>query len=273
MLADIDLSRQSQNKWSPSPVSRINGQAVVEYLTQFAEKQAFGGLEPHSDWNQLMGSPTLAIQGLPTLWGGSATFYPGDDLVFLMENGTEFATKWYGTFHGDSGSGPLETGGDFYNSFVLELLPASDEEDPEEIPEKRRDENPKASKRETPPRARTSWNNAAYPSNPDILQSNFATGGGGFLSGYFIKEASIAVLSIPSFQERSNGGAIMNHSETVANFITSSKAAGMKRLVIDLQQNHGGDALLAYVNTKSISSETLSLTSHLVTILSNNSFR
>ncbi|KAH6676236.1 hypothetical protein B0J14DRAFT_507528 [Halenospora varia] len=242
LSSDVFLSGQPGNTWKPSAVTKLNGIDVIDYLSQFAAKNAFGGLEPHTDWNQLMGSPALAIQGIPTIWGGGATFYPGDKLTFLLENGTQFTTRWYGTFHGDSETGPLETGADFYNSFVLGLLPASYEA--EVSKRNRHNEMPTHKTKRAASAPRTSWNNGAYPPKADIIQPNFGSGGGAFLSGYFLKEVSVAVLSIPSFQER--GDAIKTHSDTVAKFISSSKAAGMKKIVIDLQQNYGGDALLAY---------------------------
>ncbi|KAH8678577.1 hypothetical protein BGZ60DRAFT_561611 [Tricladium varicosporioides] len=239
--SDVFLSGKPGNTWKPSAIAKLNGIDAIEYLSQFATKQSFGGLEPHTDWNQLMGSPALAIQGIPTIWGGSATFYPGDKLTFVLENGTQLTTWWYGTFHGNSDIGPLETGGDFYNAFVLGYLPSAPKE---KSKKSRRDESPAPERKRATPAPRTSWHNGAYPSKPDIIQDSFATDGGAFLSGYFLKDASVAVLSIPSFQER--GDAIKNHSDTVAKFISSSKAAGMKKIVIDLQQNHGGDAFLAH---------------------------
>lgn len=74
------------------------------------------------------------------------------------------------------------------------------------------------------------------------MQPDF--GGAGSLSGYFLEDSSLAVLSIPSFQEF--GDAIGTFSQTIGNFITASKTAGMKKVLIDLQQNYGGDTLLAF---------------------------
>ena len=81
----------------------------------------------------------------------------------------------------------------------------------------------------------------AYPSDPDIVQDSL--GYGGFITGYFLRDSSIAVLSIPSFEM--TGSALSSFSETVGSFLKSSKDAGMKKVVIDLQQNYGGEILLA----------------------------
>jgi hypothetical protein len=89
----------------------------------------------------------------------------------------------------------------------------------------------------------SSWNNLAYPLVPDVAQPDLGTYGGGFISGYFIGNGT-GVLSIPSFFEL--GEAVNTFSETVALFLRTCKDKGMKRIVIDVQQNTGGDALLAF---------------------------
>jgi hypothetical protein len=54
---------------------------------------------------------------------------------------------------------------------------------------------------------------------------------------------STAVLSIPSFDEY--GEALHTTQTTVDEFIRRSKEAGLQEVVIDLQQNTGGQILLA----------------------------
>ena len=61
--------------------------------------------------------------------------------------------------------------------------------------------------------------------------------------GYFLNASSISVLSIPSFDEY--GDAVGTFQSTIGEFIIRSKAAGLKKVVIDLQQNMGGETLLA----------------------------
>ncbi|KAG4412855.1 hypothetical protein IFR04_014016 [Cadophora malorum] len=249
VAADIFQSQRDGNSWEPSPIVTLDGQDVTDYLTRFAAENAIGGRESHTDWNQLMSSPAQVIQGMPSIWGGGSTFYPGEELVIGFENKTTVTTPWKGIFLGDSETRPLETGGDFYNSFVLGWWPAS--YDPEPLPEDEEDEEDESSavtSSQTSPTATstaipspTAWNNAAYPS-PDIAQENLGTFGGGFLSGYFLQD-NIAVLSIPSFQEF--GDTVDEYSSVVGRFISTAHSRGMKKVVIDLQRNFGGDALLA----------------------------
>lgn len=78
-----------------------------------------GSLEPHADFNQLMTSPAQDIQSIFSTWGGGATFYPGDQLNFALENGTQVDSQWLAVYNYPQSTGPLETGGDFYNFFVL----------------------------------------------------------------------------------------------------------------------------------------------------------
>lgn len=91
--------------------------------------------------------------------------------------------------------------------------------------------------------ASSSWGNEAYPVDPDVVQPDLGTFGAGFVSGYFLKKSSVAVLSLPSFQEP--GSAVDSFSATVTRFLNESKAAGMSKVVIDVQQNYGGDVFLA----------------------------
>jgi hypothetical protein len=73
-----------------------------------------------------MASAAQDIQGVASIWNGGGTFYPGDTVTFVLENGTTIGPDpFYAVFSGGSISdtGPLTTGGDFYNFFVLGLYP------------------------------------------------------------------------------------------------------------------------------------------------------
>ena len=110
---------QTDGTWQPSAISKINGLDAQEYLDDFAATNAIGSLEPHADFNQLMTSPAQDIQSIFSTWGGGAMFYPGDNLTFLLENGTTVPTNWLAIYSYPTTTGALETGGDFYNFFVL----------------------------------------------------------------------------------------------------------------------------------------------------------
>ena len=126
-MTDDLIDTQDRNiGWQPSAIATINGQKTEEYLAQFAAVNAFGYLEPNAEWNQLMYSPASDVQGYSSVFGGLTTFYPGESLTFTFENGTELGPiPWLAIYNDQGPTGPLTTGGDFYNFFVLGFYPAS----------------------------------------------------------------------------------------------------------------------------------------------------
>ncbi|KAE8383130.1 hypothetical protein BDV26DRAFT_287916 [Aspergillus bertholletiae] len=63
ILDDLFANETGYLPWQPSAIATINGQDVVEYLAQFAALNSIGKLEPHADWNMLMRSAALDLQG------------------------------------------------------------------------------------------------------------------------------------------------------------------------------------------------------------------
>ncbi|KAL3477527.1 hypothetical protein BJX99DRAFT_257343 [Aspergillus californicus] len=222
-----------------SAVATINGQDVVEYLTEFAAANAAGKLEPHAEWNMLMQSGALDIQGYNEVFYGGATFYPGESITFGLENGTTLDPRpWDGLYFSPGNTGPLETGGDFYNFFVLNRYPASytetlDSSSSADV----------SSSSATPAPSPTDVPETAYPRIPDVMQSDFSIYNQGLLRGYFLNESSLAVLSIPQFVSYTRGPD--SFTATVRQFLERSRQAGLRKVVIDLQQNSGGQPLLA----------------------------
>jgi hypothetical protein len=248
--------------YKPSPIISINGEEVVTYLTKFAGKNSIGMIEPHGDWNQLMRSAAQDIQGYPNTFT-TATFYPGDTITFNLGNGTNLTERFQATYYDLGDTGPLQTGGDFYNSFVLGLLPAS--YDPDLVDNNTInitaildgpgsfDNATAASPTASPSAAPTasissestcgSWFNLAYPDCADTFQNDLGTYGGGFVSGYFLNSTQVAVLSIPSFDALEQEAGTFDSA--ILDFITTSQKANMKKIVIDLQSNYGGSPLVA----------------------------
>jgi hypothetical protein len=195
-LADDLFDSQFFADWQPSAIATINGQNVVDYLTLFAAKNSVGTLEPHADWNQLMLSPSLDIQAYFDVFSGGATFYPGDTITFVFENGTTLGPENFIAIYNSPGdTGPLTTGGDFYNFFVLGFYPAS--YDPYAVPTTDNSTGSSATTTtdSSAPTSTTdsssttdsatptpSWGNPAYP-QPDVAQPDLGTYGGGYVSG------------------------------------------------------------------------------------------
>ncbi|CAG8972123.1 hypothetical protein HYALB_00008128 [Hymenoscyphus albidus] len=242
-----------------SAVASINGEDNFSYPKRFATKNAIGLVEQHADWNSLMRSAAQDNQGDINIFGGRVTFYFGDTVTFVLENGTQIHDDCIAIYYSPGNAGPLETGGDFYNYFVLGILPDSYEDylvdnnthnittpademsletssdplpttDPDTPVSATSDDSSPA------PTCAGSFNNAAYPTCPNISQEWGYT-------GYFLNDSSIAVLVLPTFDY--DGKAIDSFDLTIANFLKQSRSAILEKVVIDLQQDSGGQSLLA----------------------------
>ena len=197
-----------------------------------------------------MYSPALAIQGYFSIFGGATTLYPGDELSFAFEDGTNLTVPWLAIYHNPGPTGPLATGGDFYNYFVLGFYPASFNVS-ELNATSTAPSNASAAATSTP--TPTGWDFDSYPAEADVVQPDLSTFGGGFLTGYFLNDTSLGVLSIPSF-EADDGNITADYSNTVSEFLQRSQEAGIEKIVIDVQQNSGGNVLLAFDTYKQVSS-------------------
>ena len=261
-----DLIEAAQNNvtWTPSAVSSINGQDPTEYLTQFAATNAGGTIEPNADWNQLMSNPAGDVLNLQSAFEGSTIFYPGANISFVFENGTtDDDLPWLAGYSDnvDADTPALSSGQDLYDYFVLGTIPT-------DIPaaasstlsaavsstfaaaatsstDSSSDDGSTLTSTPTPSASATpsSWSYAPFPSNPVVAQPNLGLDNGGVITGYFLNDGITAVLSIPSFEV--TGEAALSFSTTIGNFISQTKAAGLTRIIIDLQRNQGGSDLLA----------------------------
>ncbi|KAF2866402.1 hypothetical protein BDV95DRAFT_209640 [Massariosphaeria phaeospora] len=245
----------------PSPIVQINGEDVIDYLTRFAERNSLGYLEPHADWNSLMENPSMNIQGYLSLFQ-STRLYPGDEkngdaIIFTLKDGTKVEDIWWAYCVDCEETGPLTTGGDFYNYFVLGFLPESynetdtwwpilpEEETEEEDTTEAEPTSPPVCLKGTP--AEQNWCDeslGAYPNDPFVAQDELTLEGAGVVTGYMLKDISTAILSIPTFVQTGNNA--LNFRKAVQDFIGNATQAGISRVVIDLQQNSGGLNFLAY---------------------------
>ena len=245
-----DLIKSRDEGWTPSAIATINDEDAVEYLTRLASLNAVGGIEPHADWNQLFYTPALSTQGLGGIWDSGVRFYPGDEIALVMENGTDYLDYWLALWKEPYETGPLTTGGDFYNYFVLNFLPASyvpsgNFYNPAYAPAPADTSGPTVARP-----SEQSWRNVSYGAYPDpnVRQEGLAVVSDGIVSGYLLPDVNAAVLSIPSFTQYSDS--IGTFSGAVSNFISNTTEAGLNRIVIDLQQNTGGTLELAFSTFK-----------------------
>lgn len=248
-LTEDVIQADSDGGFTASPIKAINGQDVTAFLTQFAARYSTGNIDPHTDWNGLMSSWARYIQNDYSVLESYIDSYPGETITVNLENGTTLGpVPWQAIYNSPGPTGPLATGGDFYNFFVLGFYPASfdpNAPDPCSQSYSSSTNNPTTtySSSATTPTA-TSWPDSAYPETPDIFQPALHPDGGGFLTGYFLRNISTAVLSIPTFAMFDDDD-VKTFSDTVARFLKASYAAGMQKILLDLQGNSGGDSLLA----------------------------
>lgn len=250
---DVTNAMRDGWAWTPSAIKTINDVDAVEYLKQFAANHSFGNVEAHADYNQLFEHPASAIQLNSGIWSRRVNIYPGvatgdgngvesdDWLDFELENGTVVLSEWWAALEYFQDPGPLETGGDLYNFFVQWLLPASyNESDVMDDPQTSGDPNPQGDNH-----TGTWWYETAgaYPRYPDVAQKDLSLGSGGVVTGYFLEDLSTGVLSLPTF--RQFGQKVTEFSDTVQEFIDKAGGKGLTRVVIDLQQNTGGETKLS----------------------------
>ncbi|KAF2122944.1 hypothetical protein BDV96DRAFT_639498 [Lophiotrema nucula] len=252
-IAD-DVIRCQRLGCTPSPITHINGVEVIDYLTQYGELNSAGYLEPHADWNALMESPARDVQGGLSIFQ-SGTFYPGDSLNFTFKDQEPVDTYWLSIFSEQEDTGPLTTGGDFYNYFVLGFLPASYNPEVQwwtTYPPDNSSSNSNSS--DYPPancsastsESWCSYSEGGYPDNPTVAQNDLSILGGGVVTGYIYDDISTGVLSIPTFDQYGNNTEYFQ--DAVQYFITNATARNTSRIIIDLQQNSGGTVFLA-INT------------------------
>ena len=252
-------------EYKASPVTHINGIDVIEYLESFAEQNSQGFLEPNADWNGIMDSPAMDIQGFSSTFQ-SAKLYPGneafsDALNFTLKNGTVVESVWWALCLGCKETGPITTGGDFYNYFVLGFLPDSYREGEQWWPTMEDEVVPPTNDSDDGfnftailesycTDGATSTQNwcmdsfGAYPNNPMSTQADLSVVGGGIVSSYMLDYKSTAVLSIPSFFQDSDDSS--DFREAIHDFIGNASQSHASCVIIDLQQNYGGTVFLAY---------------------------
>ncbi|KAJ4286663.1 hypothetical protein N0V90_012915 [Kalmusia sp. IMI 367209] len=261
-----------------SPITLINGQDAEQFLTKFSQKHSPGNIDPHADWNALMYSPAQMISGDNELFR-NLVLYPGDDLTITLQNGTIYGPEPFRAIYTEPGpTGPLETGGDFYNFFALGYYPSGFYETViEPILEAEDQTSDLEYVLENPDNWEPSFSifpvdhgwlskgwsqiDPAWP-KPNLLEAGFDSSSDAMISGmsvdnlesivlflltiltgYFIDHTDLAVLSIPTFE--AEGYSIDGFISAINKFLEECISQGKRRLVIDLQRNGGGSTTLA----------------------------
>ena len=132
-----------------------------------------------------------------------------------------------------------------YNFFVLGLPPANFNTTYYQYLSTQNDTNTSFSSNDVSP-SLTNWNSIsdAYPAGTMSYQDNLNVDTSGIITSYYLDQVSTAVLSIPSFYAYGDG--ISTFSQAIIDFINNATANSATSVIIDLQQNSGGQESLAF---------------------------
>ncbi|CZR55849.1 uncharacterized protein PAC_05737 [Phialocephala subalpina] len=205
-IYDVLPSELEGGDWEPSPITQVNGQSAEEYFTNYARSYAPGLIEPNADWNGVLANAVHTDGGAPSSPIRLSVNYSGSDFMNLtFSNNSSASGIWSTTTQYNCTS--VETSDDFYDLVIA----------PQEITTS--SGSGKSSLGPTNITETLPELGLPYPSLVVVQQG---LGYGGFVSGYFLNESSIAVLSITSFLMR----------------------GPLAQSFIDLQGNGGGTVIL-----------------------------
>lgn len=243
----------------------INGQDPQEFLMQYIEANAASYLEPDANWNSLMETPVGDVLGLWSAYQ-SGSLYPGDGddarLEYKLEDGTILAGNWTAIYEEVASTGPLTTSGDFYNYFVMGLRPPVDDDvkwwpdlqlDTTDSDDDDRELEKFLKKLCGGTPSSSGWCRSSYgafPRTADITQEDaeaelYSSEGEKYVAGYVFEDISTGVLSIPKFYTTTEDGED-TFRLAVEEFINTVHEKKIKRVLIDLQRNSGGNSFRAY---------------------------
>jgi hypothetical protein len=242
VYADVLAESFGNATFSASPITKIDGVNAQEFLENWAQ---YGSLQDRDAlYNNVFYE--LATVSLGPVGSGIGTFagsgrgrwiYPGQTTELTFANGTTVTYDNFARvlipFDG------ITDGESLYKLWFTGNQPGSETEEPAPS------NSTSATPTPTPTPSATS-SAAAVPTipapgyPPPVLREAH-----NLIGGYFLEDdySDVAVLSVPSFVGIS---AQEEFQATAANFLAAAKAAGKKKLVIDVSANGGGTILLGY---------------------------
>jgi hypothetical protein len=240
VYADVLAESFGNSTFNPSPITKIDGQDAPEFLENWAQ---YGSLQDRDAlYNNVFYE--LATVSLGPVGSGIGTFagsgrgrwiYPGETTELTFANGSCVT----------------------YDNFARVLIPFDGITDGESLYQlwftgnnpgsETGEAAPSNSTSATPTPSATATASATpvptipapgYP--PPVVREAH-----NLIGGYFLEDdySDVAVLSVPSFV---GIDAQEGFQSTAANFLAAAKAAGKKKLVIDVSANGGGTILLGY---------------------------
>ncbi|KAF6830567.1 hypothetical protein CPLU01_07257 [Colletotrichum plurivorum] len=206
-----------------SVVKLINGIDASKYLQEHINR-ANWNRDADSAYNSIFyEQPLFATTGSKGYFssGGRIRYiYPGSNTTFTFENGTQVTFENHATIKKDLTG--IVDGPSFYANFCNPTNPAVD------APESTIPSNSTSTTTDLP----------GYP-KPVVTTSDK------IVSGYFLKGEGfedVAVIVLTAF----DGEDYVEFQAVVRDFFAAALAAGKTKLVVDFQQNTGGQVLLGY---------------------------
>lgn len=238
VYADVLSESFGNATFTPSPITHIDGQDAQEFLENWAQ---YGSLQDRDAlYNNVFYE--LATVSLGPVGSGIGTFagsgrgrwiYPGPTTELTFANGTSrtydnFA-KVLIPFDG------ITDGESLYQLWFTGNQPGSETEEASPTNSTSATPTPSTTSSATPVPTIPA---PGYP--PPLVREAH-----NLIGGYFLEEdySDVAVLSVPSFV---GINAQEEFQATAEQFLTAAKAAGKKKLVIDVSANGGGTILLGY---------------------------
>ncbi|KAI9660320.1 MAG: hypothetical protein M1821_009670 [Bathelium mastoideum] len=229
-LTDIQAKYGSKDNVSISAISQINSIDVVEYLQSLGSQQGFQ--DPDAQYNSVFYclSPQTGhgttLDPSPGAYNSQPfNIQQNDTTRYDFENGTSSTQS-----NQVSPNEPITfSSGEQILQVLLHPPP------------------PPTNDGSSGGSSGGSSSNSSAPSLPIPLgyPVPFVSDSIGAVSGYFLETPGVndvAVLSIPSFEPDDED----SFRATVQNFLDKSRSSNKKRLIIDVRQNGGGTATLAY---------------------------
>ncbi|KAF2263646.1 hypothetical protein CC78DRAFT_518116 [Lojkania enalia] len=224
-----DIMVAADEGWKPSPITEINDTPAEEYVQKWSE--TFPYHEDHARYNRLFPNQASNAMGSRANLFGRSGIPDGNYTVVRHANGTvnEFLNNAIVPMDAFDG---VTDGDSFFFRFCNQI--------PQQSNSKRSLRSPRSPP--TQVKRQVSEPTATGYPTPKYLHSE-AVIGGYYLDGQGYDD--VAVLSIPSFQPMSQSG-VAEFQDLIGTFTKEAKAAGKKRLVIDLRTNGGGRVFLGY---------------------------
>ncbi|KAF2132372.1 hypothetical protein P153DRAFT_421326 [Dothidotthia symphoricarpi CBS 119687] len=240
VYSDVLAESFGNASFSASAIAKIDGVDAQEFLENWAQ---YGSLQDRDAlYNNVFYE--LATVSLGPVGSGIGTFagsgrgrwiYPNATTELEFENGTTHTYDNYAKvlipFDG------ITDGESLYQLWFTGNQPTATE-DP--VPSNSTTPTPSSSAAAsaTPTATTTSIPAPGYP--PPVVREEH-----NLIGGYFLEDeySDVAVLSVPSFV---GIDAQAEFQQTAETFLAAAKAAGKKKLVVDVQANGGGTILLGY---------------------------